>query len=63
MSHPPALPRVLTTQQAAEYLNRSAQTLRTWACQGTGPVRPVRINGRLAWPAEEIRRVLEGTAR
>lgn len=46
------------TAAAAYYLNRKQQTLRTWACFETGAVRPLRINGRLAWPVAELRRVL-----
>lgn len=50
----------LTTAEAAYHLNRSQQTLRLWACRdGTGPIRPVRVNGRLAWPVAELRRILE----
>lgn len=49
----------VATEQAAHYLNRRPQTLRIWAMRdGTGPVRPLRINGRLAWPVSELRRVL-----
>ena len=47
----------LRTEQAAHYLNRRPQTLRGWACSEDGPLRPLRINGRLAWPVSEIRRV------
>lgn len=47
------------TEQAAHYLNRRPQTLRTWAMNsGTGPVSCIRINGRLAWKVSELRRVL-----
>ena len=46
------------TGQAAYYLDRRPQTLRGWACLENGPLRPVRINGRLAWPVSELRRVL-----
>lgn len=47
------------TATAAYYLNRRPQTLRTWAMDsGTGPVPCIRINGRLAWPVSELRRVL-----
>ena len=46
------------TASAAHYLNRRPQTLRGWACHEIGPLRPVRINGRLAWPVAELRRVL-----
>lgn len=48
----------LTTREAAHHLNRAQQTLRLWACRDDGPIRPLRINGRLAWPTAEIRRVL-----
>ena len=46
------------TEQAADYLNRRPQTCRAWACFENGPLRPFRINGRLAWPVAELRRVL-----
>ena len=46
------------TASAAYYLNRRPQTMRGWACLENGPLRPVRINGRLAWPISEIKRVL-----
>jgi hypothetical protein len=48
----------LPTVEAAFHLNRRVQTLRTWACKENGPLRPVRIHNRLAWPVSEIRRVL-----
>ncbi len=48
------------TSAAAYYLNRRPQTLRGWACTETWPagLRPVRLNGRLAWPVAGIRAVL-----
>ena len=46
------------TPQAAYYLNRAQQTLRIWACREDGPIRPVRVNGRLAWNVAAIKRVL-----
>jgi len=49
---------VLPTAEAAAHLNRAAQTLREWSCLETGPIRPVRINGRLGWPVNEIRRLV-----
>lgn len=48
----------LTTAEAAFHLNRAPQTMRLWACREDGPIRPMRINGRLAWPVAELRRVL-----
>ena len=49
---------LLTTAEAAYYLNRKPQTLRIWACTEGGPIRPVRLHGRLGWPVSEIRRYL-----
>jgi hypothetical protein len=46
------------TATAAFHLNRQPQTLRGWACLENGPLRPMRINGRLAWKTEDLRRVL-----
>lgn len=50
------------TATAAHWLWRTQQTLRCWSCHESGPLRPIRINGRLAWPVSEIRRVLEVAA-
>lgn len=46
------------TAAAAFYLSRRPQTLRGWACMENGPIRPIRINGRLAWKVAEIRALL-----
>lgn len=46
------------TASAAHYLNRRPQTLRSWASAEGGPIRPIRINGRLAWPVADLKRVL-----
>ena len=46
------------TEQAAYYLDRKPQTMRSWACFENGAIRPLRINGRLAWPVKEIKKVL-----
>ena len=48
----------LPTPEAAFHLSRAQQTLRLWAMREDGPLRPLRINGRLAWPVSELRRVL-----
>ena len=50
----------LNTSEAAYHLNRKNQTLRQWACLENGPIRPVRINGRLAWNVADIRILLAG---
>jgi len=46
------------TACAAFWLNRSPQTLRAWACFENGPVRPIRVRGRLAWSVAAIKEVL-----
>lgn len=50
----------LPTREAAHHLNRKMQTLHIWACKENGPIRPTRINGRLAWLVADIKRVLSG---
>ena len=49
---------VLDTAAAAHYLHRRPQTMRGWACHEDGPIKPIRINGRLAWPVAGIKRLL-----
>ena len=46
------------TACAAFHLNRQPQTLRCWATYDSGPVRPLRVHGRLAWPVADLKRVL-----
>lgn len=48
---------VVDTVTAAHHLARRPQTLRAWACFDDGPIKPLRINGRLAWPVAELRRL------
>lgn len=52
----------VTTNAAAHYLDRRPQTLRIWALTGH-PINPRRINGRLAWPVADLRRLLLGVAK
>lgn len=48
----------IPTIEAAGHLNRAAQTLRLWAANESGPIRPLRVHGRLAWPVNELKRLL-----
>lgn len=50
----------VATAEAAALLGYQQQTLRRWACQGDGPIRPRRVNGRLRWSVAEIRALLAG---
>ncbi len=56
------LPEVLPTDKAAAAINRAPQTLRKWACLENGPIRPIRINGRLAWKVSDLQALLTGGA-
>lgn len=47
------------TACAAFHLMRKPQTMRAYACLENGPIRPIRINGRLAWPVAEILALLK----
>lgn len=46
------------TDCASFYLARRPQTLRIWASAENGPIRPIRINKRLAWSVAEIKQLL-----
>ena len=46
------------TAIAGHWLDRADQTLRGWASSESGPLRPIRVSGRLAWPVADIRRLL-----
>lgn len=48
----------VTTKVMCRHLNRKEQTARAWACLETGPLRPVRVLGRLAWAVADIKRLL-----
>lgn len=52
----------IPTAEAAFHLDRQPQTLRMWACLENGPIRPIRVNTRLAWPVADIRKLLAGGA-
>lgn len=48
------------TACAAYHLMRKPQTMRAYACLENGPIRAIRINGRLAWKVADIRALLNG---
>lgn len=54
------LPSVIPTHQAADVINRRPQTLRKWASLNCGPIKPVRINGRLHWRVSDLEHLLAG---
>ncbi len=52
----------LPTNEAGIAINRAPQTLRKWASLEIGPIRPIRINGRLAWRVSDLQALLSGGA-
>ena len=48
----------VTTAAIAHYTHMAQQTWRIYACKETGPLRPLRIAGRLLWPTAELKRLL-----
>lgn len=48
----------VSTKVMCHHLGRKEQTARGWACHEDGPLRPIRVNGRLAWAVTDIRRIL-----
>lgn len=50
--------KMLTTEEAARALNLKPGTLRRWACMGSGPIRPIKIYGRLGWFEKDISNLL-----
>jgi len=50
------------TAVAARWLQRANQTLRGWASSESGPIRPIRVSGRLCWAVADIRRLLQVAA-
>ena len=54
----------VTTAVMCRHLGRKEQTARGWASAETFPdgMKPLRVNGRLAWPVAGIRRVLQVAA-
>ncbi len=48
----------IPTEQAAYYLSRKPQTMRLWSCKDNGPLRPIRLHGRLLWPVADLKKLL-----
>lgn len=50
----------IPTAEAAHHLSRTKQTLWLWSCKESGPIRPVRVAGRLLWLVADLRNLLGG---
>lgn len=48
----------LPTPIAARHLGRRPQALRRWACYDCGPLRPLRVGGRLLWRVADLKKLL-----
>ncbi len=48
------------TVEAAAILRVKPQTMRKWAAYDSGPLKPIRRNGRLLWAGSAIRNCLQG---
>jgi hypothetical protein len=48
----------VATDHAAYLLNRVPRTLRGWASLENGPIRPIRVFGKLAWSVADIKALL-----
>jgi hypothetical protein len=48
------------TKQGAALLGVAEQTMRRWASEGSGPIRPTRVGNRLRWAVSDIKRLLAG---
>jgi hypothetical protein len=51
--------QTVDTTTAAALIHKRPQTLRRWACEGSGPIQPVRIHGRLHWSLAKLRALAE----
>lgn len=49
----------LNTRAAAAELKVHENTLKHWLKRGTCPVRPIRMGGRLRWPASQVQRLAQ----
>lgn len=51
----------IPTNEAGKHILRKGQTMRGWHCHGDYPIpelRPLVVNGRLAWPVAGIKKLL-----
>lgn len=53
-----ATPTHLITREAAQAIRNTEQTLRKWAAYESGPIKPIRVGGKLLWSRDEIRALL-----
>jgi len=54
--------QTVDTPEGAALIGKEPQTLRRWACYGIGPIKPIRIGGRLRWRVSDLKRLVSGEA-
>ncbi|MDY6536605.1 helix-turn-helix domain-containing protein [Acinetobacter faecalis] len=47
-------PFLISTNEAAQILKLKPQTLRKWAMDNSGPLKPIKIGNRLRWRLSDI---------
>ncbi|MDD2883072.1 MAG: helix-turn-helix domain-containing protein [Rhodoferax sp.] len=53
-------PKTVLTEDAAELLKLSKETMRRWGRLGNGPIKPVKVGRKFLWRLEDINRLLAG---
>ena len=53
-------PEILLTQDAANLLKLSIETMRRWGRYGNGPIKPVKVGRKFLWRIDDINRLLAG---
>jgi len=51
----------IPNREAAAALTLKPQTMRSWSSSGTGPIRSIKIGGRLYWRTTDLIALLEGS--
>lgn len=57
-SHP-----LMKSHEVAQALRLSHATIRSWSAHGGGPIKPVKIGGRVFWKREEVDCLVAGGSR
>ncbi len=53
---------VATNEEAARYLDVKVSTLYKWSSSGKGPIKPVKIGGKLRWRVSDLKALVAGGA-
>lgn len=53
---------VASNKEAADYLGVKISTLYNWSSTGKGPIKPVRIGGKLGWRIADLKALVAGGA-